>query len=1311
MSLSHFSPIVAAWFAERLGTPTPAQERAWPRIAAGEHVLLAAPTGSGKTLAAFLYAIDNLLHEGAALPDQTRVLYVSPLKALANDVQKNLLAPLQELKARAPELAELRVSVRSGDTPAHLRTAMTKRPPHILVTTPETFYILLTSEGGRGLLRTVRKVIVDEIHAVTPNKRGAHLSLSLERLSALCLAHQGREPQRIGLSATQKPLSEVAEFLVGPTRSCTLIDAGHLRELDVELELPGAPLETVCSHETWEEIYRRMAELIADHRTTLVFVNTRKLAERVTARLCEHVGEELVDCHHGSLAKERRLAAEQRLKAGELKALVATASLELGIDIGEVDLVIQCGSTRSIATFLQRVGRAGHGVGRVPKGRLFPLTRDELVEALALLGATKRGVLDRTKQPRAPLDILAQQVVAACVPEDWGENELFALVRRARPYADLSRQDFDRSVALHSEGRYALLHRDGVHGRLRGTRRARMAAITGGGAIADVADYRVVEEPHGSFVGTVHEDFAVESTAGDIFQLGNMSWQVLKIEPGTLRVADAHGAAPTLPFWLGEAPARSTELSAELAALRELAATPEFAPTTEAERQLADYAREGARVLGCVPTQQRLVLERFFDESGGMQLVLHSPFGGAINRALGLALRKKFCRGFGFELQAAANEEAIVLSLGPQHSFPLAEVFDYLHPARAREDLIQAILPTPFFAARWRWNVTRALLVPRLQRGKKLPPAIARMRADDLLVQAFPAVMACGETLPPGDLPVPFEHPLVAQTIDDVLHEAMDVDGMLALLRDLHDGKIERVAVDTPEPSAFACGILNAAPYAFLDDAPLEERRTQAVRQRRVLDRERADSLGALSASAVAKVKDEVWPDPRDAEELHEALGWMGFLTQSEIQPEWQPWLEALLAARRVVIDGSRVFAAESSREPIELWRGRLSACGPLTTRQADMAGIEDSEQALLALEREGFALRVRFEAGEAWCERRLLARIHRYTLDALRPSIEPIAATDYLRFAAHWQHVHPATQLSGPEGVRQAIAQLAGFHAPAASWERDLLPARVRGYRPDWLDMLCWSGEVVWGRLHGEGRSAARFTPITLLPRNELSTWARQESAKFELSGRARPLLRLLQERGALFWGDLAANAGLLPEQLEEGLAELVGAGLVSCDSFGGLRQLFPQRPSTRRPARARRARDGMRSGSTGSGRWALLAASTLSEAERHERIARTLLLRWGCVFRRLLERERLELPWRDLLRIYRRMELRGEIHGGRFVARFSGEQFALPTAVEQMRRLRREAAGAPIEVAASDPLNLVGILTPDARVGSVRRKSVSIG
>jgi len=1502
MPLTGFHPTVRQWFAERLGEPTPPQRDGWPHIRAGRHTLIAAPTGSGKTLAAFLWAIDDLLRSGPDLPDETRVLYVSPLKALSNDVHKNLQAPLQEIRRLNIFLPEIRVLVRTGDTPARERAAMSRKPPHILVTTPESLYLLLTSGSGRRMLRTVRTVIVDEIHALARDKRGAHLALSLERLEALaarerapraaCLPVQdapgtggqaasgtqalggqglggrastrraapvmgpdramtgpariaetvppaepdpsaeGNAPvptafQRIGLSATQKPIEDIARFLVGVGRECTIVDSGHRRLLDVAVEIPDSPLTAVCSTEQWGEIYQRMAELIVQHRTTLVFVNTRKLAERIAARLTERLGEDQVTCHHGSLSRARRLDAEQRLKHGKLRALVATASLELGIDIGDVDLAIQIGSARAIATFLQRVGRAGHGVGRIPKGRLFPLTLDELVEAAAVLRAVFKGELDRTSQPRAPLDILAQQVVAACVPEAWDEQVLFETYQRAWPYRDVTRPDFDAVADLHTQGRRGLLHRDGVNGRLLAKRRARITAVTCGGAIPDTADYQVLAEPDGTFVGLLNEDFAVESNVGDIFQLGNTSWRVLRIEQGRVRVADAKGQPPTVPFWLGEAPARTAELSAEVGEVREHGEDQEWLMrecglSEGAARQIADYIADGRRVLGAVPTQRRLIAERFFDESGGMQMVIHAPLGGRINRAWGLALRKRFCRGFGFELQAAASEEAILVSLSPQHSFPLESVFKFLHPDSARAVLTQALLAAPMFESRWRWNVQRSLMLERFQNGKRVPAALLRMRADDLLAASFPHVVACPENLPAGDLPVPMEHPIVRQTIEDCLYEAMDVEGFLDLLRALDAGTIETVAVDTPEPSAFAAGILAAHPYSFLDDAPLEERRTQAVLTRRGLDPQTADTLGALDPAGVQRVRQEVWPQPENAEEVHEALLWMGYATVEEAR-SWQAWIDELGAAGRVVRAGGCWFAAEASRQPKDVLRGRLEALGPVFENDPRIAlpddprvalpevvessallaaqanGVQGSalparrdaadakpsfalrgagdagdgrevNRLLLELEHEGSVMRTRLDGRPAWCDRRLLARIHRYTVERLRAEIEPATAAEFLRFLTCWQHVDEKHRLDGPQGVLEVVRQLAGFEIPAGVWESSVLPLRVRDYRREWLDELSLLGEVAWGRLWGSGATAIRATPISLLPRDELETWLslskpatapghpRPGGARTapraavtsatpaqidpsagprRLSAAARETLAALLARGPLFQGELQRATGLLPAHLEMGLAELIAAGLATCDSFAGLRQLVV--PPSRRRVRVHAA-----------GRWSLFRGSELElfraaqapmqRTAEHEPpalrvvqdppdrfrsgapaefVAQQLLRRYGVIFARLLLRESLPAPWHELVRVYRRLELCGEVRGGRFVAGFAGEQFALPQAVELLRKVRRdgrgerEAAGArkPVFVDAADPLNLEGILTPAPRVARSTRARVAVG
>ena len=1304
-SLSPFHPAVREWFLSTFGEATPAQREGWPRIREGRHTLIAAPTGSGKTLAAFLSAIDSLLRQGRDLPDETQVVYVSPLRALSNDVQKNLQAPLAGIRGRDDTLPELRVLVRTGDTPASERAAMTRRQPHILVTTPESLYLLLTSDGGRRSVRAARTVIVDEIHALARDKRGSHLALSLERLEALA----GREVQRIGLSATQNPLEEMGRFLVGARRECALVDAGTFRELDLGVEIPPSPLSTVCSHEQWEEIYTRIGELVSEHRTTLVFVNTRKMAERIAAQLTRLLGPDAVTSHHGSLSRERRLDAESRLKAGSLRALVATASLELGIDIGDVDLAIQVGATRSIATFLQRVGRAGHALRRIPKGRLFPLTTDELVEAAALLRCIRGAVLDRTPIPPAPLDILAQQIVASCAAEPWEEDALYERLTRAWPYRDLAREDFDGVLALHSGGRRALLHRDGVHGKVRGTRRARLTALLSGGAIPDAADYQVRLEPDGTLVGTVNEDWAIESNGGDIFQLGNASWRILRVEPGTVRVADAKGQPPSLPFWLGEAPGRTRELAHAIGSLREETAEADdldsAAAWLEAEcgsalphgaaLQIAELVLAGRAALGSVPTQQRVVLERFFDESGGMQLVVHAPFGSRINRAWGLALRKKFCVGFGFELQAAANEEAIVLSLGPQHSFELAGVFEYLRPETARDVLVQAVLASPLFETRWRWNAQRSLLLERSRNGRRVPANLLRMRANDLLAAAFPQVLACPETLPGGPVEVPTDHPIVGQTVEDCLTEAMDAEGFLEVLRGLADGSIEKRAIDTAEPSPFARGILNSQPYTFLDDAPLEERRTQAVYSRRVLDPKRSDELGALDPAAIARVREEAWPRAENAEEVHEALLWMGYVTGEEARP-WDGWLAELASAGRVVREGDRWFAAEASRDPKAILRGRLEALGPVFASPSDLPLFAE-------LEAEGCVLRTRLDAREAWCDRRLLARIHRYTLERLRREIEPVTASEFLRFLAAWQHGDPAYRLEGPRGVADVVRQLAGFEVPAARWEGTVLPARVRGYRREWLDQLTVSGEVAWARLWGTGAGPIRRVPVCLVPREDLSEWATLATVAAgedagDLPELARRVHEALSARGATFLPELARAAGVSGTDLEQALATLVARGLATCDSFSGLRWLIV--PSWRRT-----------SGIPTSGRWSAVARDGAVQPSA-EFVARRLLLRTGVVFRRTLGREKQPLPWRDVARSLRTLEARGEVRGGRFVSGFDGEQYAAPEAVTLLRQLRRRSSEdrAEVMVSAADPLNFRGILTPDSRVAPTARAQVRV-
>jgi ATP-dependent Lhr-like helicase len=1443
MQSFRFHLAVTQWFEQTFGSSTEPQLRGWPAIQSGRHVLISAPTGSGKTLAAFLASLDELFREGAQadLPDETRVLYVSPLKALSNDIRKNLQEPLAGIHALLRETkshdVEVRAEVRTGDTTAAQRQALIKKPPHILVTTPESLYLLLTSESGRDMLRTVRTLIMDEIHAVVDDRRGAHLALSIERLAALTRSASRGPLQRIGLSATQKPIEEVARFLVGSAGvdeagnpDCEIVDIGHHRELDLAIELPKSPLEAVMSNEVWEEIYRRLAELIQAHRTTLVFVNTRRMAERATHHLSELLGVDAVTSHHGSLSAKLRLDAEDRLKRGELKALVATASLELGIDIGSVDLVCQLGTTRSIASLLQRVGRAEHNRGGLPKGRIFPLGRDELVECAALLRCVRRGELDRLSIPEKPLDVLAQQIVAAASAEDWDENEFFELVVSSWPYRNLAREEFDAVVEMLAEGfstkrgrRSALIHHDAVNHRLRGRRGARLVALTSGGAIPDNADYRVILDPSETFVGTVNEDFAVESLAGDIFQLGNASWRILRINSGVVRVEDAKGQPPGIPFWLGEAPARTSELSKAVSDLRmeienilgrgqkpaEWFGQEMQLPAAGAE-QLGDYFADIYRSLGAIPSQQTLVMERFFDESGGMQLVLHSPFGNRINRAWGLALRKRFCRSFNFELQAAATDDAIVISLGTQHSFPLEEVFRYLNSKTVRDLLVQALLDAPMFTIRWRWNATRSLAVPRFRGGAKIAAPLQRMESENLLAAVFPDQLACLEHIV-GDREIP-DHPLVRQTIDDCLTEAMDIDGLEEVLRKIEQSEIRCIARDLPEPSPLAAEILNARPYAFLDNAPLEERRTHAVYTRRASEsrsRGMSDDLGVLDVAAIEKVQREAWPEATNADELHDALMLLGVMTPEEVERTWDTGnaeqflslLEAENRATRLILSiqhaenrevldcgvaaplsideetlekrdsiaahkksvATKTFWIAAERfsmvqaiypdaraEPEltvpdsthgktwervnairELVRGRMEVSGPITVGElSDVLRLarSDIDATLLTLETEGFVLRGKFRpraADQEWCDRRLLARIHRLTIDRLRAEIQPVSLQDFYRFLFAWQRIDRELQVEGLEGLQSVLEQLDGCELPLAAWESAVLAARVADYDPEWLDRLCFSGRIGWGRLSAPQNPSARASaplrtsPIALYQRENVGHWLlmSHSDSSTELSGAGRTLFDALANGGALFFTELIRSTGLLPSQVEEGLAQLAAMGVVTSDSFDGLRALLV--PSNKRPTFGRNAGKRRRKTNLASiefaGRWSLLRANTPSppsgngaDSSAHdtaaEQFARILLNRYGVVFRRLLERESFPVSWYELGRIYRRWEARGEIRGGYFVGGIGGEQFALPEAIGLLRSIRRASrSNELIALSAADPLNLQGILTPGPRIAAL--------
>ncbi|HXY51577.1 MAG TPA: DEAD/DEAH box helicase [Terriglobales bacterium] len=1416
-SLAWAHPLVQEWFVGRFGTPTEPQEQGWPHILAGRTTLISAPTGSGKTLAAFLACIDRLVRKALAggLQDRTEVVYISPLKALGNDIQKNLELPLGEILHLAGErgllMPEVRTAVRTGDTLMHERRSMLKRPPHILVTTPESLYILLTAEKSRAILRDVETVIVDEIHAVADDKRGAHLAISLERLAALSPAAL----VRIGLSATQKPIEAVAHFLTGHGGpDPVIVNIGHKRKLDLAVEVPSSPLGSVASNEIWDELYVRLVELVAQHRSTLVFANTRRMVERIAHQLGERIGEDNVAAHHGSLSRKLRLAAEKKLKEGQVKVLVATASLELGIDIGTVDLVVQINSPRAIAVALQRVGRSGHWRGAVPKGRFFATTRDDLLECAALTRAIHHGDLDRLIIPESPLDILAQQIVAACAAEESDEDELFALIRRAYPYRSLARETYEALLQMLAEGiaarrgRYgAYLHRDRVNRKLRARRGSRMMAITSGGAIPDNSLYTVVAEPEAIVVGTVDEDFAVESNKGDVMLLGNTSWMIRRVETnaGRVLVEDAHGAPPSVPFWRGEAPARTEELSAHVAELRQqvsdrLATTPPLGISQQSPdvaatvgwlkqecglddsgaEQAIEYIVQGRAVLGAVPTQVVVIAERFFDEGGGMQLVIHAPFGGRINKAWGLALRKRFCRSFNFELQAAATDNGLNIALAEQHSFPLADVFQFLKSETVQPILEQAALASPIFGTRWRWDASRALALLRFQNGKKVPPQIQRMRSDDLLASVFPDVAACQENIE-GDIQIP-DHPLVCEVMKDVLTEAMDVDGLKNVLHKIERGSIRCIAVDTPVPSQFSHEILNANPYAYLDDAPLEERRARAVEMRRVLPASVLEEVGKLEPAAVTQVQEEAWPDVRDADELHDVLhtlvalpedwetavpgvgddpsgrehgdGWHGYFEQLVGQHRAGLAAEAGTAAGRpagrrywVAAEKARSFsrlfpgaqfspalpeveAAPASYDDtlLALVTGWMSHLGPVSAGQLEnLLGLPASaiEKALLRMEAAGSILRGKFTnpklAETEWCDRRLLARIHRLTVATLRKQIEPVTPAQFLSWLLRWQHLAPGTQLSGERGTLEVLRQLQGFEIPANAWEGQILARRVVGYDPKWLDQLCLTGAVGWGRLSPHpatladpGQGGRRVIPTSVAPITffirEEAEWmtprhpASDPSAARGLSYAAQQVLDFLRQRGASFFADIVRGTARLKAEVETGLWELVAAGLVAADGFDNLRSLIdPKRRSGQGSGRTGRPRHN-------PGRWALLYPGEAAERSRAlEATCWMLLKRYGIVFRDVLARETNLPTWRELQMAFRRLEDRGEIRGGRFVDGFLGEQFALPVAVESLRASRKTTpAGEAIVLAAADPLNLAGILVPGERVPAISGRTV---
>ncbi|MDR3612054.1 MAG: DEAD/DEAH box helicase [Candidatus Obscuribacterales bacterium] len=1417
-------PIVSDWFIKKFGSPTEPQERGWPSILSGRNTLISAPTGSGKTFAAFLSCIDKLVRKAldGQLTDQLEVIYVSPLKALSNDVQKNLAGPLAEIQAlarhRGLNMAEIRTFVRTGDTLNIDRQKMLRKPPHILVTTPESLYLLLTADKTRKLLTHVETIIVDEIHAVVDDKRGTHLAVTLERLDSVT----EKKPIRIGLSATQKPIELVANFLVGNSDSMPdIVTIDSRRVLDIAVEVPSMPLQSVATDELREEAYSRIIELVIQHRSTLVFVNTRKQAENVANILGRRLGKDLVAAHHGSLSRKIRLDAEQALKNGEIKVLVATSSLELGIDIGNIDLVCQISSPRAISAAVQRIGRAGHWRGAIPKGRLFPTTVEDLFECAALIKAIKEGELDRLAAPYEPLDILAQQIVAMCASGQWYEEDLFLTIKNAYPYKDLSREKFESVLIMLSEGiessrrRWgAHIMRDQINGVLRARRGGRLAAIMGGGAIPESGLFQVVVDPEAIVVGTLDEDFAIESAIGDVFLLGNTSWRIKEIQARDSKVVvvDAHGEPPNVPFWLGEGAGRTIELSTHVSQLRHLidVATANmniyiatqslsddllvfvqllkenYGVNQFAAEQLIQHVVCGRSVLRAVPILSHVIVERLSGFTSGSCLIIHAPFGNRINRAWALAIRKTIMSGFGFQLQTAVTDNGICIGLTEQQRLPADSLLTYLAPDDLTRILELSAVQSPAFVTRFRWDAVRALVLSRFSGGHKVPPNIQRIRANDLLSHIFVQfgehqILAANAK---PEIPV---HPLIDEVMKDVMTEWMDAAGLEKILTDLKSKAIAFSCVETAIPSSFSNEIINANANAFLDDAPPAERRLRAVSSILSLPDAIVKEFGGLDQETINAVCGEIWPDIRNADELHDYLETVIALpldltmvakaTADDIWGDYYDQLQAESRATTAQVEEKLFYVATERLEqfkvvyphclvlhPVPLFNpsaqnlsdftsilkrivsGWMQHLGPTTAQKlADFLRIapRDVDLALLALKKDRSLVKGKFsrqfieslkELSETefnadenveWCNRLLLERIHRMTMAVMRKHVEAVSAQQYMNWLAHFQHVMPGALLSGERGTLEVLKQLQGYEAPANVWENGILAKRIIDYSPRFLDKLCLNGAVGWGRLSPhpalsaalspEGASAQRRitpasnSPVTFFVRED-ADWMAIKHPELEgtsnqaLSSQAIAVKQFLEQRGASFFVDIVRGNTLLKSEVEMALWELVSAGLVTADGFDNLRALIdPKRRNGQ--GRGKRPRDV-------SGRWSLLYTNVAHDQTKMiEATCKMLLNRYGVVFRDLLARESLTIPWRALLQSFRLMEARGEIRGGRFVQGFVGEQFALPAALDSLRLDRfKQPALSNITLAASDPLNLQGIILPGPRIAALAGKHIVV-
>jgi ATP-dependent helicase Lhr and Lhr-like helicase len=1470
--LDEFHPAVRKWFARRFGAPSQVQERGWPVIAeaqkaAGHDVLLCAPTGSGKTLAAFMWAIDRLVGEAehGALRDEISVLYVSPLKALANDIRINLEEPLAGVRAVAAgdglDLATIRAGLRTGDTPAGERAAMLRRPPQILVTTPESLFIQLTSPRFRQKLSAVRYVIVDELHAVAGNKRGAHLMLTLERLERLIRTRGASRPTRIGLSATLNPIETLAAFLAGadvandgtrnPRRVRIVRADDSPRQLDLQIIAPGPEIGSLATHQHWEAMYDALAALIREQGTTLVFTLSRRWAERIALALQKRVGVDAVMAHHGSLARAERLQAEQRLKRGELKAIVATSSLELGIDVGAVDLVCQVDSPKSIAAAVQRIGRSGHHLGGIPKGRFFALTIDDLLECAAAVRAVRQGHLDEVEIPTGCMDVAAQQIIAlATDEEDINETQLLGVLRSVQNFAQLDLPSLRgllgqmaRQLPERIQGANPKIFYDPVNGRVRARRGARLAAITSGGTIPESGNLDVVIASESRKIGDVEEDFAQESSRGDIFSLGSMPWRVLGISKNRFMVEPAPGMAPSLPFWQTEAAGRSRALSTELCELRQRIASliarsggedeaiawlgSECALEGEAAKQAVAYIRRGLAALGAVPDERTLVVERFFDGLGGTQIVIHSPWGIRLNRGFGLALRKRLCQSFDFEIQASAIDDAILLALNSRHSFPLDNILTLVNSHTAREVLEQALLDAPMFEVRFRHAATRALSIMRSGRGSKVPAWIQRLRSQELITALFPQRNACLDNRP-ATTALP-DHFIVNETMRECLVETADLPGLEALLRGLEDGSIRPVLVDSIAPSVFAHRVLLAWDYSFLDDGERANRRSRTVTMNRAMAEDvfRNENLAELlSAEAVELVTAEIEgrapsTRARNADELYELIRLHGCVpcgtipVRTSAEPtEWLSTLtmqgrlcrvrlgeaespEVAIAAEDLALfaaaypdlkvdansdrdsrrqtagreatpyppprgqgEGTKIGRfASSDEEPDrgtaveEIVRRALVTSGPLLPVdlvQRLLLPMKEILSALIALEAKGSIFRGHFthvrrdkaftpvnqriEGGAKdgtdspegidvqWCDRHVLERIHRQTLNLLRSSVEPCNDADFVAFRLKWNGIGEPHQPTGVNGVRHILERMSALAFTPDVWERAILPARVADYRPEYLDLVCMSGEFAWvaAPFHAEFEAHRDFpATVAFLPRKGRCHWPPQEMLA---DAKAQIVAEVLSRFGAQYLDQVAEHANLSERDALSALWRLAAAGLVSNDSFGPLRLLTaaPEAAGligTRRPHREPNRRDAAlraRLQSSLSGRWSRVPqygpeAAAVKITDTHDahgvdearEVALLLLQRHGVLARELMALEQIELSWQQILFALRRLEYAGTIRRGWFVHALSGEQYALPEALEILRgiRERREPQRQAV-ISAFDPANPFGVLLPGCGV-----------